>query len=94
MKICKHVEYYSYFLASCMEKAYESIDAEECRKMLHLDAGELEKYAQEKEWTFEKNGKKISFLPSEKKPSHEMEVPSKELAAMAITYAKEMEKIV
>merc|ERR1711962_222861 len=81
-------------IASCMEKAYESIDAEECRKMLHLDAGELEKYAQEKEWTFEKNGKKVSFLPSEKKPSHEMEVPSKELAAMAITYAKEMEKIV
>ena len=50
-----------------MEKAYENIDAEECRKMLHLDAGELEKYAQEKEWAFEKNGKKISFLPSEKR---------------------------
>merc|ERR1719219_3083366 len=81
-------------MASCMEKSYENIDAEECRKMLHLDAGELEKYAQEKEWIFEKNGKEISFLPSEKKPSHEMEVPSKELAAMAITYAKEMEKIV
>jgi len=81
-------------IASCMEKSYEDIDAEECRKMLHLDVGELEKYAQEKEWAFEKNGKKISFLPSEKKPSHEMEVPSKELAAMAITYAKEMEKIV
>jgi len=81
-------------IASCLEKSYENIDAEECRKMLHLDAGELEKYAQEKEWIFEKNGKEISFLPSEKKPSHEMEVPSKELAAMAITYAKEMEKIV
>merc|ERR1711874_430227 len=59
-------------IARCMEKSYEDIDAEECRKMLHLDVGELEKYAQEKEWTFEKNGKKISFLPSEKKPSHEM----------------------
>ena len=77
-----------------MEKAYKDIEAEECRKMLHLEVGELEKYAEEKEWTFEKNGKKISFLPSEKKPSHEMEVPSKELAQMAITYAKEMEKIV
>ena len=77
-----------------MEKAYEDIDAEECRKMLHLDVGELEKYAGDKEWSYEKNAKKISFLPSEKKPSHEMEVPSKELAAMAITYAKEMEKIV
>merc|ERR1712241_279564 len=81
-------------IASCMEKAYEDIDAEECRKMLHLDVGELEKYAGDKEWSYEKNAKKISFLPSEKKPSHEMEVPSKELAAMAITYAKEMEKIV
>jgi len=82
-------------IASCLEKSYVDIDTEECRKMLHLDAGKMEKYAQEKEWTFEKNGKKISFLPSEKNPkSHEMEVPSKELAAMAITYAKEMEKIV
>ena len=81
--------------ASCMEKAYKDIDTEECRKMLHLDVGKLEKYAEEKEWTFEKNGKKISFLPSEKNKSEmEMEVPSKELAAMAITYAKEMEKIV
>ena len=78
-----------------MEKAYKDIDTEECRKMLHLDVGKLEKYAEEKEWTFEKNGKKISFLPSEKNQSSlEMEVPSKELAAMAITYAKEMEKIV
>ena len=36
-----------------MEKAYKDIDTEECRKMLHLDVGKLEKYAEEKEWTFE-----------------------------------------
>merc|ERR1711997_639573 len=81
-------------IASCMEKAYENIDAEECRKMLHLEVGELDKYVSEKGWNFDKSTKNVSFLPLEKKPSHEMEVPSRELAAMAITYAKEMEKIV
>ena len=77
-----------------MEKAYENIDAEECRKMLHLEVGELDKYVSEKGWNFDKHTKNVSFLPLEKKPSHEMEVPSRELAAMAISYAKEMEKIV
>lgn len=77
-----------------MEKAYEDIDTEECRKMLHLEKGEMEKYASEKEWTVDKKSKRVKFLASDKKPSHEMEVPSKELAAMAISYAKEMEKIV
>lgn len=75
-----------------MEKAYEEIDVEECRKMLHLEKKELDKYVAEKGWTVD--SKKIRFMSSDKRPAHEMEVPSRELAAMAISYAKEMEKIV
>ena len=82
------------FLASCMEKAYEDIDVEECRKMLHLEKGELDKFLSDRNWSVDKRSKKIQFLSQEKKPSQEMEVPSRELAAMAISYAKEMEKIV
>merc|ERR1739848_137050 len=50
-------------IASCMEKAYENIDAEECRKMLHLEVGELDKYVSEKGWNFNKHTKNVSFLP-------------------------------
>lgn len=81
-------------IASCMEKAYENIDVEECRKMLHLEKGELDQFATDRKWAVDKKAKKIQFLAQDKKPSHETEVPSRELAAMAISYAKEMEKIV
>merc|ERR1711862_605915 len=81
-------------IASCMEKAYADIDVEECRKMLHLEKGELDKFVSDRNWSVDKKSKKIQFLHQEKKPSQEMEVPSRELAAMAISYAKEMEKIV
>ena len=47
------------FLASCMEKAYEDIDVEECRKMLHLEKGELENFAKERKWSVDKKSKKI-----------------------------------
>ena len=77
-----------------MEKAYENIDVEECRKMLHLEKGELDQFATDRKWAVDKKAKKIQFLAQDKKPSHETEVPSRELAAMAISYAKEMEKIV
>ena len=36
----------------------------------------------------------VCFISKEKTPALEVELPSKELAAMAISYAKEMEKIV
>ena len=77
-----------------MEKAYEDIDAEECRKMLHLENNELENYVNGRDWISDKRTKRIRFSPDDKKNSSEMELPSRELAAMAISYAKEMEKIV
>ena len=77
-----------------MEKAYQHIDAEECRKMLQLDQGKLENYVNDRDWTYDKREKKIRFISKEQTPALEVELPSKELAAMAISYAKEMEKIV
>merc|ERR1711997_644540 len=68
-------------IASCMEKAYKDIDTEECRKMLHLDVGKLEKYASDRDWTYDKREKKIRFISKEKTPALEVELPSKELAA-------------
>merc|ERR1711874_367405 len=81
-------------IARCMEKSYEDIDAEECRKMLHLESGSLDNFINERDWVHDKRAKKIRFINKEKTPANDVELPSKELAAMAISYAKEMEKIV
>ena len=81
-------------IARCMEKSYEDIDAEECRKMLHLESGSLDNFINERDWIHDKRAKKIRFINKEKTPANDVELPSKELAAMAISYAKEMEKIV
>jgi len=97
---------YSYFIeilldtirdeiASCMEKSYEKISASECLKMLSVDKAGLSKLVEERGWLQDKSGKVISFTSEEeKKQSQLMELPAKELAEMAISYAKEMEQIV
>merc|ERR1711963_457255 len=41
-------------IARCMEKAYEDIDAEECRKMLHLDPGMLDSFVKERKFSVDK----------------------------------------
>merc|ERR1711950_108613 len=41
-------------IASCMEKAYADIDVEECRKMLHLEKGELDKFVSDRNWSVDK----------------------------------------
>lgn len=81
-------------IASCMEKAYEVMEVNECKKMLNLESGEFDKYINDRGWTRDKKSSKVRFQSEDKKQLHEMEIPSKELAAMAISYAKEMEKIV
>jgi len=81
-------------IASCMEKAYEEISAKECQKMLNVDQAGLARLVEERGW-HQSGGGSIKFISDEeKKQSHVMEVPAKELAEMAITYAKEMEQIV
>jgi len=96
---------YSYFIeilletirseiASCMEKSYEEISAKECLKMLSVDKAGLAKLIDERGWHQSKSGMVTFTSEEEKKASHMMEVPAKELAEMAISYAKEMEQIV
>lgn len=79
-------------IASCMEKAYERISYTECAKMLNLDVKLMDEYVNQRNWSVGKD-KLVHFRPLEKK-NFESEVPSHELAQMAITYAKEMEQIV
>ena len=81
-----------------MEVAYEEMSAKECEKMLNLKkSDEVKKFFARKGWTVD-NRKMIRFqdlATDEKKMQiQDMDVPAKELAQMAIKYAKEMEQIV
>ena len=81
--------------ASCMEKAYEEISAEECKKMLDVDGAGLTVVVEERLWHHDKKKGLITFISEEeKKAAGTLEIPARELAEMAISYAKEMEQIV
>jgi len=78
-------------IASCLEKAYTSISCREAARMLNIKEGELEEYARGRKWICREN----RFLYRGKDQEQEvLQVPSYELANLAITYAREMEKIV
>ena len=78
-----------------MEKAYEEISVEECKKMLDLDSAGLSRLVQERDWHHDKQSGVIRFISDEeRKATQTLEIPAKELAEMAISYAKEMEQIV
>jgi len=81
-------------IASCMEKAYEEISAEECKKMLDVDAAGLSQVVKERDWHHNKKGVITFISEEEKKAAGTLEIPARELAEMAISYAKEMEQIV
>merc|ERR1711997_621446 len=85
-------------IAKSMEVAYEEMSAKECEKMLNLKkSDEVKKFFARKGWTVD-NRKMIRFqdMATDEKKMHvqDMDVPAKELAQMAIKYAKEMEQIV
>ena len=90
----------NYFVLSAksMEAAYEEMSAKECEKMLNLKKpDEAKQFFAKKGWTID-NRKMIRFQDLEtdekKIQIQDMDVPSKELAQMAIGYAREMEQIV
>ena len=82
-----------------MEAAYVEISAKECEKMLNLKRPEeVKQFFAKKGWTID-NRKMIRFQDlasaDEKRVQvDDMDVPAKELAQMAIKYAREMEQIV
>ena len=81
--------------ASCMEKAYEEISVDECKKMLDVDSAGLTLLLAERDWHHDKKSGVIRFISEEeRKATQTLEIPAKELAEMAISYAKEMEQIV
>jgi len=78
-----------------MEKAYEEISVDECKKMLDVDGPGLTRLVQEREWHHDKLSGVIRFISDEeRRQTQTLEIPAKELAEMAISYAKEMEQIV
>merc|ERR1711994_835593 len=85
-------------IAKSMEAAYEEMSAKECEKMLNLKKpDEARQFFAKKGWVVD-NRKMIRFqdLASDEKKLQvqDMDVPAKELAQMAIRYAREMEQIV
>jgi len=85
-------------IAKSMEAAYEEMSAKECEKMLNLKKpDEAKQFFAKKGWKVD-NRKMIRFQDLEtdekKIQIQDMDVPSKELAQMAIGYAREMEQIV
>merc|ERR1711997_1140707 len=85
-------------IAKSMEAAYEEMSAKECEKMLNLERPvEVKQFFAKKGWVVD-NRKMIRFqdLANDEKKIQvqDMDVPSKELAQMAIRYAREMEQIV
>ena len=92
------ITFSSLFIAKSMEAAYEEMSAKECEKMLNLKKpDEARQFFAKKGWVVD-NRKMIRFqdLASEEKKLQvqDMDVPAKELAQMAIRYAREMEQIV
>ena len=77
--------------ASCMEKSYDDISSKDCAKMLNLEPSKLDKYIKERGWSVH-NGR-IRFESLEDQKLEDL-VPTRELAQMVLSYAKEMEKIV
>jgi len=78
-------------IASCLEKAYLSISCSEAARMLTVKEGELNKYAEGRNWV--SRGARFHFR-DKSEDQEVLQVPSHEMANLAITYAREMEKIV
>jgi len=78
-------------IASCLEKAYSSISCGEAARMLNLREGELAEYGRGRGWVSQAG----RFLYRGRDKDQEvLQVPSYELANLAIGYAREMEQIV
>jgi 26S proteasome regulatory subunit N12 len=77
-------------IATCVEKSYSRLSAEDAAKVLNVNGTQLSAYATKRGWSIGKD-KHYSFSTDEKQ---EERIPSYELAKDAIEYAKELEMIV
>jgi 26S proteasome regulatory subunit N12 len=81
-------------IAECIEKAYERVSLKEAARILFLkDPKSVVDRAKSKGWLIE--GQDLVFITAKKAREDSVShIPSKELAAQAIEYAKELEMIV
>jgi len=77
-------------IASCLEKAYADMSCSDAARMLSIQQGDLEKYASQRNWKVV--GSRLQWASEGRED--DSGVPSLQLANMAISYAKEMERIV
>lgn len=81
-------------IASCIEKAYTRISAQEAAKVLMVESSaQLEEYVREREWTVSEDGAHFVFSQQEKKEKLHF-VQNQLLIQECLGYARELEKIV
>ncbi|KAG8229895.1 hypothetical protein J437_LFUL009759 [Ladona fulva] len=80
-------------IAACMEKAYEKMSLNEAARMLNLpNVKALKEYAAKRKWIIMSDN--YCFFSTNQKSSEDNTLPSSELAAQTIEYARELEMIV
>jgi len=76
-------------IASCLEKAYNSLTLSEGSKLLRLDGKQIIEFAEHRKWVI-KDG--VLQFKSQEKPKQA--IPSLDLIHQTLHYAKELERIV
>eukprot|EP00891_Asterochloris_glomerata_P003058 jgi/Astpho2/3058/e_gw1.00051.159.1_t len=78
-------------IASCSERAYSSLSIVEAKKLMLVSSdAEALKYADQRGWRVQ--GSTVTFDPEQVKATRDL--PAKELISNALTYARELERIV
>lgn len=78
-------------IADCMEKSYQSISIDECKRMLYFEKkAEFEAYVAKRKWIL---GQVITFFDG-KHDEETTQLPSVELAQQMLGYARELEMII
>ncbi|XP_046383138.1 26S proteasome non-ATPase regulatory subunit 8-like [Ischnura elegans] len=80
-------------IAACMEKAYEKMSLNEAARMLNLpNLKAVIDYAAKRKWVINRDN--FCYFSSDQKTTEDTILPSSELAAQTIEYARELEMIV
>ncbi|XP_071440871.1 26S proteasome non-ATPase regulatory subunit 8-like isoform X2 [Hetaerina americana] len=79
-------------IAACMEKAYEKMSRREASRMLNLPTvNSIMEYGAKRKWVIDSD---YYYFSSDQKTTEDTILPSSELAAQTIEYARELEMIV
>jgi len=79
-------------IASCSEKAYDSLTLPDIKRLLMFSSDvELKQYVEQHEWEIRNN---VVFFQKEKEREPRKDIPSEQIMQHAIFYARELERIV